>query len=265
MILTAEFNGKQADYLRFGTGKTPLVIIPGLSLPRVLRSAQAIEDAYSSFAKDYTVYLFDRIKNPPPGYTLAQMAQDTAASVKAAGVGNACFFGTSQGAMLTLLTAAAHPSLVSELVVCSTAAKSYEKITSAVTQWVRHAKDKNIPALAESIAEYVFSPATLKNAEDFIVSFNSDVSPEEIRDFEVFARACLRFDFTPELEKITCPSLIIGSPGDRIMPPDASEYIARHIKGAKLFMYDEKFGHAVYDEAPDFKKRLLAFFNPDSE
>ena len=260
MILTSEFNGKQADYLRFGTGKTAFVIIPGLSLPRVLRSAQAIEDAYSVFSEDYTVYVFDRIKKPPESYSLSQMAEDTAASIKAAGIENACVFGTSQGGMLALLIAARHPVLVSKLVTGSTAAKSDEKITSVIGTWARLARDKNIPALAENIAEYVFSPATLKNAKNLIVDFNSDVSDEETADFAVFADACLSFDFSAELEKIACPSLITGCEGDRIMPPDASAFIAKHIKGAQLFMYGAEYGHAVYDETPVYKKRLLEFF-----
>ena len=260
MIFTSEFRGRQADYLRFGTGKTPLVIVPGLSLPRVLRSAREIEAAYSVFAKDYTVYLFDRIKNPPDGYTLSQMADDTADSIKAAGIENACLFGTSQGGMLALLIAARHPALVSKLVAASTAAKSDENITSVIGTWSRLAKEKNIPSLAENTAEYVFSPATLKNAKNMIVEFNSDVSDDELRDFAVFADACLSFDFTAELEKITCPALITGCYGDRIMSRGTSEYIAQHINGAQLYMYDENYGHAVYDETPVYKKMLLEFF-----
>ncbi|MBR4766652.1 MAG: alpha/beta hydrolase [Clostridia bacterium] len=260
MILTAESGGRQADYLRFGEGKTPLVIVPGLSLPRVLRSADEIEAAYSAFSKDYTVYLFDRIKNPPEGYSLSQMADDTAELIKAAGIENACFFGTSQGGMLVLLIAARHPALVSKVVAASTAAKSDDCITSVIGTWARLAKEKNIPALAENTAEYVFSPATLKNAKDMIIRFNSDVSDDELRDFAVFAGACLSFDFTAELENITCPALITGSKGDRIMPSGTSEYIAQHIKGAQLYMYDEKYGHAVYDETPAYKTLLLEFF-----
>ena len=260
MILTAKFSGKQADYLKFGSGAKPFVIIPGLSLPDVLRSADAIESAYSVFSEDYTVYLFDRIKNPPEGYTLSEMAEDTAASIKAAGIENACVFGTSQGGMIALLIAARHPGLVSKLVTGSTAAKSDEKITSVIGTWVTLAEEKNIPALAEHTAEYVFSPDTLKTAKEMIVSFSSDVSDDEVSTFAVLARACLDFDFSAELEKIACPSLIIGCEGDRIMPPDASSYIANHINGARLFMYGAEYGHAVYDETPEYKKRLLEFF-----
>ena len=260
MILTAEFEGGQAKYLKFGSGKTLFVMLPGLSLPNVLRSADAIENAYSAFSKDYTVYLFDRIKNPPAGYTLGQMAEDTARSIEAAGIENACVFGASQGGMLALLTAAEHPRLVSKLAVGSTAVKSYKNIQIIMEQWVKLANEKNIRALAENIAGNVFSPATLKNAKKMIVNFNSDVSAQELEDFSVLAAACLSFDFTAELGKISCPTLVIGCEGDAIMPHGASEYIAGHIKGSELYMYDEKYGHAVYDEARDYKNKLFDFF-----
>ena len=150
MILTAEFEGGQAQYLKFGSGKTLFVMLPGLSLPNVLRSADAVESAYSAFSKDYTVYLFDRIKNPPAGYTLGQMAEDTARSIEAAGIENACVFGASQGGMLALLTAAGHPRLVSKLAVGSTAAKSYKNIQIIMEQWLKLANEKNVRDLAEN-------------------------------------------------------------------------------------------------------------------
>ena len=262
MILTAKFNGKEADYLKFGTGSKPLVILPGLSLPNVLRSAQAIESAYSVFTKEYTVYLFDRIKFPPDNYTLTEMAEDTAQSIKSAGIENACLFGASQGGMLALLVAAMHPELVAKLVAGSTAARSSDGLYRVIHRWVNLAEEKNIPDLAGDIAQKVFSPSTLKTAQDFIVAFNSDVTAEEVEKFAVLAKACLDFDFRAELKKITCPVLIIGCEGDAVMSDRrSSPAIADEIGTADLYMFDSRYGHAVYDEAPGYKKMLLDFFS----
>ena len=48
------------DFFRFGCGKTPLVILPGLSVDSVMRYAQSVANAYQLLAKDFTVFVFDR-------------------------------------------------------------------------------------------------------------------------------------------------------------------------------------------------------------
>ncbi len=48
------------DYIRFGSGRKTLVILPGLSVQSVIPAAADIEKQYDLFKKDYTVYLFDR-------------------------------------------------------------------------------------------------------------------------------------------------------------------------------------------------------------
>ena len=51
------------DYVTFGKGKQPLVIIPGLGdgLQTVKGMAQMLSLAYREFAKIYKVYVFSRI------------------------------------------------------------------------------------------------------------------------------------------------------------------------------------------------------------
>ncbi len=57
-----------------------------------------------------------------------------------------------------------------------------------------------------------------------------------------------------------CQTFVIGSEGDRVATAQASNEIARAL-GCKKYIYDKSFGHAVYDEAPDYKKRCLNFLN----
>lgn len=63
------------DYCRFGCGKGNIVIIPGLSVQSVMPSAQAIAQAYKILTDDYTLYVFDRRKDNPESYCIADMAR----------------------------------------------------------------------------------------------------------------------------------------------------------------------------------------------
>lgn len=60
------------------------------------------------------------------------------------------------------------------------------------------------------------------------------------------------------LETVTCPTLVIGSAKDRVFGKRSVEAVAQKLN-CPLFMYDG-YGHAVYDEAPDFPRRLYEFF-----
>ena len=74
------------------------------------------------------------------------------------------------------------------------------------------------------------------------------------------------FDVTDELEKISCPVLVIGSRDDRVLGAAAAREIAEHLQGCpdfEIYMYDG-YGHAAYDLAPDYKERLLRFLSGSS-
>ena len=75
------------------------------------------------------------------------------------------------------------------------------------------------------------------------------------------AEACRGLDTSGELDNIKCPVLVIGSESDNVLGGAASHDIAEKL-GCKLFMY-EGYGHAVYDEAPDYKQKIWDFFNDE--
>ena len=66
------------DYAAFGRGTRPLVIIPGLSLRDVKGAGAGLAWMYRRFAKDYRVYVLDKKSNISAGYTVRDIANDTA-------------------------------------------------------------------------------------------------------------------------------------------------------------------------------------------
>ena len=61
-----------------------------------------------------------------------------------------------------------------------------------------------------------------------------------------------------ELENIKCPVLVIADSNDKIFDVSESKNIAEKLN-CEIFIYHD-YGHAVYDEAPDYKARILKFF-----
>jgi len=64
-IETIQTNAFSMEYFRFGRGKDPLVILPGLSVQSVMLFADAVAESYRSFTDRYTVYVFDCRKELP--------------------------------------------------------------------------------------------------------------------------------------------------------------------------------------------------------
>ena len=91
------------DYVTFGKGKKPLLIIPGLGdgLATVKGMAQMLALAYREFATAYQVYVFSRINELPENYTTRDMATDIAEAMEEVlGLKRTAVLGISQGGML---------------------------------------------------------------------------------------------------------------------------------------------------------------------
>ena len=257
-VKTASMGDMEMDYIVFGSGEKAFVILPGLSVHSVMGSAEAIAAAYKDFSDKYTVYVFDRAKNIREGYTVRDMAEDTAAAMKSLNIEGADIFGASQGGMIALYLAIDHPELVHKMILGSTLAKPNDTFNRVVDEWIRLAEDRNEVGLLESFADNVYSEATLSAYRETLISANLGISDAEYRRFIILAKACKTYDCFDALSDVQCPVLAIGSEGDRVVTAEGSRQIAEAI-GCELYLYDDSYGHGVYDEAPDYRQRCLDF------
>ncbi len=258
-VKTVSNGDMEMDYIVFGSGEKSFVILPGLSVHSVMGAANAIADAYKDFSEEYTVYVFDRAKDIQDGYTIEDMADDTAAAMESLHIADADVFGASQGGMIALYLAIDHPELVHKMILGSTLAKPNDTFKQVTAEWVRLAEEKDEPGLLESFADHVYSTTTLEAYRDTLISSNAGISDEEFERFLILAKACWVFDCYAELSSIKCPVLVLGSEGDHVVTAEGSTQIAEAL-GCELYLYDSSYGHGVYDEAPDYKQRCLDFF-----
>ena len=100
-------------------------------------------------------------------------------------------------------------------------------------------------------------PLIIKSTTIF-ESMTGKATPEEIRQFAVQIRACRSFDGQKQIHQIRCPVLVVGTRDDLALSGDSSPALAKAL-GCPLYLY-EGYGHAVYDEAPDYPARMMAFF-----
>ncbi len=250
------------DYIKFGTGSKSFVILPGLSVHSIMKFAEAVQQRYAAFTEDYTIYVFDREKNIQDGYTVRDMSDDTAAAMKKLQIKNADIFGASQGGMIALYLAIDHPDLVSHLVLGSTLAKNNDTFYQVIDEWIHLAEKKDETGLLESFSAKVYSKATLDAYKDTIISLNQGITDEEYERFIILASACKSFNCYDELSSIKAPVMAIGAKGDRVTTAEGSRQIAKAL-ACDLYLYDENYGHGVYDEASDYTERCKRFFEKE--
>ena len=94
---TLSINGKTVDYVTFGTGNQPLVIIPGLGdgLQTVKGMAMPFSITYRILADRYKIYVFSRINELRQGYTTRDMAADVAEAMEVLTITSAYVMGIS--------------------------------------------------------------------------------------------------------------------------------------------------------------------------
>ena len=250
-------------YISFGVGDRPLLMIQGLNTRTVKGMALPLAYAYRSFAKSYRVYLFDRPSRLPDRVTVRDLAAFTAESMDALGLKDADVLGVSQGGMIAQYLAIDRPDLVRKIVLAMTLSRNNSFVEDAITKWTEFTIDRQFGMMVRDMAERMYSRKYLRRYRPFMPLLTLMQKPRDIPRFLNLARACLSCNAYGELDRIKCPTLVIGGCEDRVVGAEASREIAERL-GCEIFMY-EGLGHAAYEEAKDFNRRVLDFFQDISE
>ncbi len=249
----------EMKYFKFGNGAKTAVILPGLGIKSVTSAAESVASAYKSMDDDFTVYVFDRRTECPQGYSIKDMANDTAEAIKRLGLRDVYLFGVSQGGMIAQALTLDYPQLVRKAVFCSTIARITEDNSEILRKWALFAEQGDEESLTESMVNTVFSDEFAEKYGDFLKQVMGGASKEEIERFIILAKGCEGFDVYDRLPEIKCPALVIGSKADKIFNFKYINELAERLN-AQMIVY-ESYGHAVYDETPDCLKNIIEFFN----
>ena len=259
---TVRTGGFEMEYCKFGNGDKAFVILPGLSIQSVISAKDAVEDGYSIMKDDFTAYLFDRRRIIPEGYTVYDMAEDTAAVMKKLGLKDTYVFGASQGGMIAMVLAIRYPELVAKLVLGSTSSHVMPAQKKVIDNWVALAQKKDKEGLYLEFGKEIYPPEAFEQYKDYFKEAAKNVTDEELDRFIICAGAAGNFNVTDELGKINCPVLALGVYEDAVLDSDATMEIAENLDyrdDFALYMY-KGYGHAAFDTAPDYRERIYEFF-----
>lgn len=245
------------DYVSFGSGTKPLILIPGLNVRGVRGAGLSLALMYRMFAKEYRVYVFDRKTDITEGYTVRDIAEDTAEAMKLLGLSEADVFGVSQGGMIAQYLAIDHPELVHKLVLGVTLSRNNATVEQVIADWISMAEQGDFDGFVQDMLYKMYSDAYIKKYHLLLPIAAKFSKTKDFGRFIILAKACLTCNTYDELDRIKCPVLVLGGKKDKIVTGQASEEIVEKLQ-CECYMYED-LGHAAYEEAKDFNRRIYEF------
>jgi pimeloyl-ACP methyl ester carboxylesterase len=264
-VETGTFLG-EFPYVRVGNGAQNLVILPGITLdndPPNRLAAWTYRLGFGRFARDYTVYVINRKRGMPNGYTTQTMAADYVRVIESE-LGPSRLMGFSTGGSIAQYVALERPEAVRSLILIVSASRLSEEGRETCERWQVLTREERWQELRADMASVTVSGEKNKRlARAFMKVFGRFVLrvPSDPQDFLTTLEADLNHDTTGRLGEISAPTLIIGGSDDPFFSESLLRETAEKIPDATLRVY-EGVGHGVPKERKRrYENDALAFLD----
>jgi pimeloyl-ACP methyl ester carboxylesterase len=265
---TVQANGIEIYYEVQGEGE-PMVLIPYLAADQACYAFQVAD-----YAKQFTCYSVDLrgagLSGKPEGtYTTELFADDVAAFMQAAGIGQAHVFGLSLGAAAGMWLAAKHPELVKTLSLHSAWDRTDPFLRAVVETWQIMAQGLGSVSemVIRGIFPWCFTPETYAARPEYIDSLADFVRSRPMPPVDALLRqsgAVLAHDAQPVLGSIQAPTLITFGRHDVVCSTRFADPITDAIAGSEVLVFEDCAHAPIYENVKEFNKRTLAFLNRHS-
>ena len=250
----------EMQYVVFGKGSRPLVILPGLSdgLRTVKGTGIMLWYLYRKFAMAFQVWVFSRRNKLKSYMTTREMAEDQAIAMDKLKLNKVNVMGISQGGMIAQWLAIDHPKKVDKMVLVVTISRQNNTIQSVIGHWIDLAAKGHYGKLTIDNMEKNYNENKIKKIRPFYWFIKKTMKPVSKERFIIQANSCLTHNAYQELNKIKCSTLLIGGGSDKIIGgAEVQQEMAEAISGSKMIIYPE-LGHDAYTKK-DFHSIVLDF------
>jgi 3-oxoadipate enol-lactonase len=260
---TIRANGINMYYEIHGEGY-PLLCVAGLS-----HDVTVWYNVKDQFAKHFQVILLDnrgagRTETPDSPYTIHTMAEDVFSLLEALKIPKAHLLGHSMGGWIAQTLAYQHPEKIEQLILYATSAKApvvAGTFFKAIVDLREKYPEISVETVLKLFIPWGYSEQFINNA-NLVAAFiqNATHYPylQSSKQYAGQVDACVLYDISAEIHKITAKTLILGPKADIIMAKLSSEYLQQQIKNSHLEYCDG--GHNSHIEYPQaFVDNVLGF------
>jgi pimeloyl-ACP methyl ester carboxylesterase len=258
----ARINGIETAYDLRGAG-TPIVMIHGAQGDQTMFGGLA-----AAFAGEFRVLTFDQrgsglSEKPDVDYSIAMLADDTAALMDHVGISAAHIIGVSMGGAIAQEFVLRHPAKARSLILGCTTPGGPDAI--AVGGSALDAAYSTRPMSAEdrgrALAEAVFTKGYLAQHPEVVPAM---IAARRDRPIDAVAlahrmKAMYAHNAFERLGQIECPTLVITGKDDALIASENSRLLAERIPQAELVLL-EPAGHCFWLERPAESVAAIARF-----
>jgi 3-oxoadipate enol-lactonase len=258
----ARINGVQIAYELRGAG-LPIVMIHGAQGDQTMFTRMA-----SDFAGSYRVLTFDQrgsglSEKPDMPYSIAMLADDTAALMDHLAIATAHIIGVSMGGMIAQEFALRHPRKVRSVVLgCTTpGGPNAIRLNVDASSGAYSTRPMTAEERGKALAEAAFSKGYLAQHPEIIASM---IEMRRGRPIDTVAfphrmKAAVEHNTYDRLAEIRCPTLVITGKDDALISWENSRILSERIKGAEEVIL-EPAGHCFWLEQPEQSRTAIAGF-----
>jgi 3-oxoadipate enol-lactonase len=251
-MLRARVNEVELAYELRGVGPM-LVMIHGAQGDQTM-----FNDLTNRFADRFRVLTFDQrgsglSEKPQSGYSIASLADDTAALIDHLGSAAADVIGVSMGGTIAQELVLRHPAKVRSLILgCTTpGGPNAIRIGSSAFAAAYSTQPMTAEERGRALAEAAFTSSYVEQHPEIVPAMIEArrQRPLDPAALEQRIRAVIAHNAYDRLSQIACPTLVITGKDDALVAWQNSELLAQRIPGARLVVL-EPAGHCFWLEQP---------------
>ncbi|HXU70076.1 MAG TPA: alpha/beta fold hydrolase [Polyangia bacterium] len=258
---TTTRDGVRLYYERHGDGGDPILMIMGLGSPLEFWEFQT-----PVLSRAHRVCIYDnrgigKSDKPAGPYDVGSLADDAVAVMDACGFQRAHVIGFSMGGMIAQELAIRHSDRVGALVLAATYAKPDEDTRRAMSGPAIDPKTIEPKQLFKMMMGMILTPEFVARERDWLRATRDRVLANvSIEGFFAQLAAASAHDASARLERIHAPTLVLKPAADMLIPPRASDELARLIPGAALTTFEHASHGFNVEQADKFNRAVLDFF-----
>ena len=258
----ARINGVELAYELRGRG-SPLVMIHGAQGDQTMFTGLA-----ERFADNFRVLTFDQrgsglSEKPHTAYSIALLADDTAALMDHVGFPAAHVIGVSMGGTVAQELVLRHPTKVRSLILGCTTPGGTKAIRIGGSAFAAAYSTQAMSAeeRGRALAEAAFTKSYIEKHPEIIPAMieSRRQRPLDPVALERRMNAVLAHDAYDRLPQISCPTLVITGKDDALVAWQNSQLLAERIPSAILVLL-EPAGHCFWLEQPQQSVDAIARF-----
>ncbi|MBA7593564.1 3-oxoadipate enol-lactonase 2 [subsurface metagenome] len=256
--MRTKINHISLNYELVGSGKC-IVLTHGLGGALLHWEYQVPE-----FSKHYQVMTWDvrgfgHSDKPAGPYSAEMFATDLCLLLKKLNIERVFVHGHSMGGVIAQRFALDYPEMTMALIISHSSSEVKAEAIQRYNELADIAESRGMEALPITPPEVAFAKGFIEKNPKFVTQFQGRMFHNDPKAYAAAARAMGCYNYTEELAKIGCPTLIIVGDQDLMTPPGGSVIMHRRIPGSELVIFKD-CGHISFIEQPEvYNNTILRF------